>query len=156
MPAPIVSWWNDQNTAQETSWPVGVIDAGTVSADKTFLIWNNRAGSTAVSDMTNCTITTKDSAGGDTGELVTNKWVEARVDSAGETAFTPIGGATTHPLTAGGGATAGTIAGDANDGNIATAATANNFAKVTLHVNVPATAAAGSLSWLLRVSYQYV
>lgn len=154
MPAPIVSWFTGDNTQPVSSWNIGTIDAGTISPDTQFLIWNNRGGSTAVSDMTNCTITTKDAAGNNTGELVTNKWIEVRVDSASETTFTPIGGTVTHPIQAGGGAGAGVISGAANDGTMANSA--QNFAKVTLHANVPATASAGNTNFLTRVAYQYV
>lgn len=152
MAAPIVSWYDASNTTQQTSWDIGTVDAGSVSADAQFLIWNNRGGTTDVSDMTNCTITTKDSSGGDTGELVTGKWVEVKVDELGESSFTPIGGTTTHPI--GNGITAGTIAGTANDGTLENA-DANNCL-LTVHANVPATATAGNYQFLLRVSYQYV
>ena len=75
---PKVKWMNESNTLEQTEWNVGVVDAGTysrpddptVSDDptypSTFMIWNNRydassnpdASTTAVSDMTNVTITT--------------------------------------------------------------------------------------------------
>jgi len=155
MAAPIVSWYNAANDTQQTSWDLGVVDAGSVSADTQFLIWNNRGGGSAVSDMTNCTITTKDDAGGDTGALVTDTWIEVQVDSMGESSFTAIGGTTTKAIEAGGINTTGnqTIAGAINSGDLAAD---DNYAGVTLHANVPATATAGSVNFLTRVSYQYV
>jgi len=155
MPAPIVSWYDSANAVQETSWDLGVVDAGSVSADKQFLIWNNRGGATAVSDMTNCTVTTKDDAGGDTGDLVTGTWIETQVDSMGEASFTPIGGTTTKPIEAGDTNTTGnqTIAGAANSGDVAAG---DNYATATFHANVPSDATAGTINFLLRVSYQYV
>lgn len=157
MPAPIVSWYTQDNTSQVTQWDIGTVDAGSVSATFSVLIWNNRGGSTAVSDMTNCTITTKDSSGGNTGELVTNTWIEVRVDSLSETNFTPVGGTVTKDIR-GKVATnpAGVIKGSANDGAIATAASQGNFAEATLRANVPPTATAGLVNFLTRVSYQYV
>lgn len=152
MPAPIVSWWNSTNTTQMTSWDTGVVDAGTVGPDTQFLIWNNRGGATAVSDMTNCVITTKDISGGNTGDVVVERWVEVRVDKLGETTFTPIGGTVTHPI--GNGVTAQTISGAANDGT--TANSNANYSSITLHWAVPSTATAGQRNWLTRVSYQYV
>lgn len=152
MPAPIVSWYDASNTTQQTSWDIGTVDAGSVSADTQFLIWNNRGGASDVSDMTNCTITTKDSSGGDTGELVTDTWIEVQVDELGEQTFTPIGGTTTKEI--GNGITAGTISGVANDGTLANADA--NYCLLTVHANVPATATAGNYNFLLRVSYQYV
>ncbi|MNC53149.1 hypothetical protein D3C75_1025370 [compost metagenome] len=104
--------------------------------------------------MANCTISTKDSLGGNTGEVVLNKWIEARVDTLSETLFTPVGGTVTKIIQAGGltAGDAGKIKGGTNDGS--TSAT-SNFAKVTLHANVPTTATAGNFAFLTRVAYQY-
>lgn len=154
MAAPIFTWMNSTNTSQMTSWPVGTVDAGTPSPDTTFLIWNNRGGSTDVSDATSCTITSKDAGGNDTGELVQNLWVKVRVDSMGETEFSDIGGATTKSIKAGGTAPAGTIKGTSNDGT--TTNSVVNFAQVTAHVTPHALATAGQVNFLLRVSYTYV
>lgn len=151
MAAPVVSWYNELNDTQETSWDLGVVDAGSTSPDKKFLIWNNRGGTANVSDMTNCTITTKDTSGGDTGDLVTGTWIEVLCDSKGDTAFTPVGGTTTHPIGANG---TQTISGATNDGS--TANSVNNFAEITVHANVPLLATAGTVDFVLRVSYQYV
>lgn len=152
MPAPIVSWYNSTNTIQQTSWDTGVVDAGSVGPNTQFLIWNNRGGVTAVSDMTNCVITTKDTSGGNTGDVVTERWVEVRVDKLVEVTFTAIGGTTTHPI--GNGVTAQTIAGAANDGT--TANSNANYSSLTLRWVPPSTATAGARNWLTRVSYQYV
>jgi len=152
MPAPVVSWWNSANSAQVTQWNAGTVDAGSTSADTSLLVWNNRGGATAVSDMTNTTITTKDTSGGDTGSVVTEKWVEVRVDELGESVFTPIGGITTHPI--GNGITAQQIDGSVNDGTLANSDA--NYCLLTVHWAVPVTATAGTYNWLLRVAYQYV
>jgi hypothetical protein len=152
MTAPIVSWYDSTNTNQVTQWSIGVVDAGSVSPDFTVLIWNNRGGASAVSDMQNCTITTKDSTGGNTGELVTNEWIEAKVVSMNETTYTPVGGTNTKAIqssTSG----AGTISGAINDGTITNAKA--NFAQVTLHANVPSNASAGTVSFKTRVAYQF-
>lgn len=157
MPAPIVSWYTQDNTSQVTQWDIGTVDAGSVSAPFSVLIWNNRGGSAAVSDMTNCTITTKDSSGGNTGELVTNTWIEVRVDSLSESNFTPVGGTVTKDIRGKAAANpAGVIKGSANDGAIATVASQGNFSELTLRANVPPTATAGLVNFLTRVSYQYV
>ncbi|GBF32206.1 hypothetical protein DCCM_0397 [Desulfocucumis palustris] len=165
MPAPLVSWYSADNVAQLTKWEIGTIDAGSISPMLGVLIWNNRGGTADVSTMTNCTITTKDSAGGDTGELVTNLWIEVKVDSMGETDFTggKIGGPTTHVIQAGGNTTfndvttspnAKEILGVANDSSKTNAK--GNYAQVSLRANVPATATAGNVNFLTRVAYQYV
>lgn len=155
MAIPKVTWYDMTNTNPVSRWDIQTVDAGTVSPPTTFLIWNNRGGTTVVSDMFNCTITTKDSAGGNTGELVLNKWIEVKVDTMQEANFTAIGGIATKAIKAGGNATASYIHGDINDGNIATTATQRNFAQVTLHANIPPTATAGNVDFLTRVAYQY-
>lgn len=152
MTAPMVSWYDETNTTQETAWDSGTIDAGTTGPEKKFLIWNNRGGATPVSDMENCVITTKAQDGSDSGPLVTEKWVEVQVDDLGDPDFTAVGGQETHPI--GNGITAQTISGAANDGSLANGS-ANNCL-LTARVAVPATASAGATNYLLRVSYTYV
>lgn len=154
MASPLVSWQSADNLSQITSWAIGTVDAGSTSPDMTFLIWNNRGGATLVSDMTSCTITTKDNAGGDTGELVVDKWIQVRVDTMSEVTFTAIGGVSAKSIKAGGTAAASTIEGAINDGTMVGAP--NNFAQVTLHAVPLATATAGNVDFLLRVAYTYV
>lgn len=148
-----ISWWKPDNMSQWTKWEIGTVDAGNTSKNDTFLIWNNRGGSSAMSNAEECTLTTKDIAGGDTGELVTEKWIWAKVDTMGETGYSAIGGATTKAIKAGGTAPAGTISGAANDGTVA--ASANNFAQVTLQARPSVTATAGNVDFLLRLTYLY-
>ena len=50
----------------------------------------------------------------------------------------------------------GKFSGTANDGNPATAATQENFAQLQFHVNLPANAAAGTQSGLIRFEGYYV
>lgn len=154
MPKPVIYWYDATNTTQLTRWDIGTVDAGSTSKETTFLIWNNRGGTTALSDIHDCTITTKDAAGGNLGELITNTWIEVRVDSMNEFNFAKVGGDTTKPVTAEN-AQPNFIMGLANDGNMATTATKQCFAKVTLRANIPATATAGNVSFLTRLAYQY-
>ncbi|MGG1263863.1 hypothetical protein [Brevibacillus laterosporus] len=163
MPAPAVSWYKRDNVTSLPVWEIGTIDAGSTSPSLGVLIWNNRGGTADLSTMTNCTITTKDSAGGDTGELVLNTWIEVKVDSMGETGFTKIGGIVTKVIQAGGNTNNSggafspnnkEILGVLNDGS--TTNSKGNFAEVTLQATVPATATAGNVNFLTRVAYQYV
>jgi hypothetical protein len=180
MPLPIVSWYNETNTTQLTSWPIGTVDAGSVSADLVVLIWNNRAGLEIdgdVSDMQNISITTKNNTGGNTGEIIVDKWIEAKNVSLSEVVFTPIGGTSTHSIrtdestTNDDGTFTPGIAPHYNpDGSVdilgvwnvwATPAdgianATGNFIKVSLHANVPSDATAGVVNFLTRVAYQYV
>jgi hypothetical protein len=156
MPAPVVSWYNTENTVQVTQWDIGTVDAGSVS-DPPFgvLIWNNRGSAEPVSDMTSTTITTKDQSGDNTGELVENTWIQAKVNSLAEATFSPMGGTTTRALKADDSNVAsGIIKGTVNDGTVENSRV--NFCDVSLRASVPPTATAGLVNFLTRVSYQYV
>lgn len=156
MATPVISWSKvkaDSTIEDATRFDIGIVDAGSVSDATTFLIWNNKGGASDVSNMTNCTITTKDSTGGNTGDVVTGTWIQVKVDSANETTFSPIGGTVTKAIKAAG-AIDGVIEGKLNDGTVANSAL--NFAKVTLQASIPQTATAGNFDFITRVSYQYV
>ncbi|AEO93620.1 gp361 [Bacillus phage G] len=153
MATPVITWYKANNIDQATKYDVGIVDAGSISPDTTMLIWNNRGLQTDVSDMTSCTITTKDISGGNSGEIITNTWIRVKVDSMQEQSFTPIGGTVTKEIRAAG-APAGVIKGTSNDGIAENSAM--NFAKVTLHANVPQIATAGNFDFITRVSYQYI
>lgn len=162
MAAPQVQWFSQDNVTQLTKWEIGTIDAGSTSPTLTVLIWNNRGGTADLSTMTNCSITTKDSAGGDTGELVTNKWIEARVDSISGDDFGAVGGTTTKVIQAGGNTVnvdgtftpnAKEILGVKNDASAGNSK--GNYSQVTLRAKVPATATAGNVNFLTRCAYQY-
>jgi hypothetical protein len=172
MAAPIVSWRVQNNSAVLNNWNIGTVDAGFTSDNISFLVWNNHNGSEDVSDMQNCVITTKDSSGGNTGEVVLNTWIEVRVDSLSEGSFTPIGGETTKTIRTNGSTTnvngtftpnvaphagSGTsydILGVLNDGTKLNSA--GNFVEITARANVPSNAGAGSTNFRVRVAYQYV
>lgn len=154
MAAPQIQWFNVDNTSQQTEWQIGTVDASSVSPETTFLIWNNRGGAEPLSNMTNCSITTKDILGGNTGEVVEDQWIEARLDSiVGSDDFEKVGGTVTKVIQSAEGVTA-QISGAANDGTKDNSP--NNFAEVTLRANIPATATAGNFSFLTRVQYNYV
>lgn len=181
MALPIISWYDQTNTTEKTSWPIGTVDASSYSDEFVVLIWNNRGGANPngnpdliISDMQNVTITTKDVNGGNTGALVTEKWIQAYCTTKGENQFPVqgIGGDTTHPIGTTGTTTntdgthtpnqgdhvtdSGTvdILGVWNDHDLVNAA--GNFAKVHLRAYVPATANAGVVNFLTRVAYQWV
>jgi hypothetical protein len=153
MAQPAVFWYTADNSSQVTQWDIGTVDAGSASTPKEILIWNNRGGGTAVSDMTATTITTKDSAGGNTGELVVNTWIECKVISKSEAQHFPMGGTSVRDLKASDASVAnGIIRGGANDGSLSAT---TNFCHISLRANVPPTATAGLVNFLSRVSYQY-
>jgi hypothetical protein len=176
---PLVSWYKQTNldTDQVTNWDIGVVDASQVSIDFTFLIWNNRKGTSNVPDMQNAVIMTKDNLGGNTGELVLGQWIEVMVNAV-DSQFYPIGwdlnanAAVSRPVNTTGGTTYSSttsvpnsaphtttngiisILGVANDGLVANSA--GNFVQVSLHCRVPGNASAGLVNFRTRVTYQYV
>lgn len=98
--APIVSWYEgSQDVSNQVVSTVnyGTIDADSASPVKQFNIWNNRGGTEDCPKMEEVVFTTRDRAGGlgDTigneVEAVRDSWFFVRVDSMGETGFTPVG-----------------------------------------------------------------
>jgi hypothetical protein len=166
MADPIVTWYDEANALNLSEWALGTVDAGGDPSltQKNFLIWNNRGGATGVAKMTNCTITTKDTDGNMTIPLVREAWVQAKVVSMGEGAYSPIGAefisgawrGLERPMKASG-STAGSqeILGIANNGNKADASAQNCFAEVSMRVAVPTTAVAGAVNFLVRCFYEH-
>lgn len=163
MAAPIVSWRSEDNSEEVLSWEVGTVDAGTPSDDFTVLVWNNYNGALDVSAMTDCTITTKDTSGGNTGDIIKGQWVKVWLPDANETVPTAVGGAVTHPIKATGNtvnsdgtfaADVGQILGVKNDGDMLNSKA--NYCKLKLRLDVPGIATAGNVPFLVRVSYRYV
>lgn len=176
---PLVSWYKDTNgdTDQLNRWDIGVVDASQASAISTFLIWNNRKGSTDVPDMQNAVIMTKDNAGNNTGELVEGQWIEVKVDGI-DTQFNKIGwdtvgnAAVSRPVKTLGGTTFNSLTSTPNvaphtttSGEISVLGVANdgtkensagNFVRVQLLCRVPGNASAGLVEFRTRVTYQYV
>lgn len=104
--APIVSWYEGTNAkASEVKSTVnyGTVDADSPSPIKEFWIWNNRGGTEDCSKMEEVVFTTRDRQGGqgDTQgnevEAVKDCWFQVKVDTLGETSYTPVGKAGINP-----------------------------------------------------------
>ena len=154
MSAPIVSFYDRANASAISKWDIGVIDANSESPEQGILVWNNRGGAEDVSDMQECTVTVLDNNLGDTGPVVSEKWVKLRCDSMAETSFTPIGGSAPagHKSIKAKDQQPGMIKGTKNDG---TATATASFAEITTKVAVPLNAPAGPQEFKLRVKYYY-
>lgn len=148
--APIVSWTETDGTTKVSKWQMGKVNAGESSAEKTFLIWNNCGGTEDVSDMQDVQITTTDGVG-DTLDVVMDKWIQARCNSAGDTAFTAIGGSDMYMLKAKD-QEAGIIKGTKNGGMLTDTA---NYASVTLYGHPPLNVPAGKRSFMTRVLFYF-
>ena len=180
MASPALSWYNSTHTQQVTApYNFGVIDAGDRSETHTFNIWNNKGGPSDVSKMEDCTITTRDMAGGlgttvgNEIEVVKNNWFHCQVDSLGETDlgqessrigkdFSKYIGTTGStkkdhtganyptPLVPG----AREILGVKNNGSATDAA--GNYVTLTFQAEIPLDAKSGQQAFKLRVSFRYV
>lgn len=147
---PKPSWTlSDASTVPE-KWDMGRVSAGQSSAQETFLFWNNKGGAEVVSDMQDTLITTTDNAG-DTLDVVADKWVEVRCNSADEEDFVQIGGTETHNIKARGQAD-GVIKGTANDGLITDT---DNFASLTFYTTPPLNVQPGKRPFKLRAIYYF-
>ena len=98
MLVPVVTWYNEDNTAEKEGHDFGKIDIGSSSEEVVIIVWNNRGGTEEASTMENCVLTTKDLNGGNDLEAVAEQYVQVRNITLGEEDFTPIGGVWNTPL----------------------------------------------------------
>lgn len=158
MAAPIITILNNSEVTV-ASW-----DAGTVQADKdssvlTLRIWNNKGNNTTpVSDLKDCSITTLDTDGGTSSDVVAQKWVRINVPEVdgNSTTWTAIGGGDVKYIRADGiSSTAGyVIQGTTNDGTLTNSKP--NYCTVSLKVHVPLNATPGTKVWKTRLNGYYV
>lgn len=164
----IVSWWgfvNDANEAEGieelTMWNAGTLVAGEESAEKKFIIWNNKGGSQDVPNMSSCELRTVDSDGGLSSPLVKDRWVKVSFPIGAEPF--PIGSKWVEskqdydPVSItiqGTNTSAGMIEGKANDGTMDTLGNEKNYAKFEAILAPPETAGAGLTQAKFRVEYR--
>jgi hypothetical protein len=153
MAAPILTLTDSNNTPLQVL-NFGVVDAGNQTAGIPVHFWNNFSAAEGVSDALNPQITTKTYNGLDSGdsvfngnEVVVNQMISAQCVSAGQTQYTSIGGPNVlgiadSPPPAGQSYTP-IISGE------------GSYASCLLRASVPSSATAGSISFLLRITYQY-
>lgn len=157
MAAPSITIVNDSDQTV-ANWDAGTVQANNDSAVLTILIWNNRGGGSALSDLKECTITSLDIDGGASSDTVAGKWVQVNVPSidGNQTTWTQIGGATTKNLRADGvqAADGFIIKGTTNDGSKANAKP--NYCTARLKIHVPLNANPGTKSFKMRINGYYV
>ena len=156
MAEPLISWYSQDNTldlAANGGWKIGTINAGDTSPHLGVLLWNNRGGTSAVSDMNDCTLTTVDTQGGSNSPVVTGKWVSTKVVSMSEVNFTAIGGNQSTTKIKASGQEDGTITGAVNDGTKENSKA--NFAEFILQATPPLNAPADNFNFNIRVSYTF-
>ena len=146
----IITLRNSTDTQELSSVSFGTVDKGSTSEEITIRIWNNYGGASPVSDAENCSLVVKTFTGVDEGdevhngqEIVSEKMVQAKCTSRGDTEFIAIGGATTLPV----GYTTGSrvLKGAISDPN-------EQVSTVVLKMVVPADASASSINFKLFLS----
>ena len=137
-------------------------DFGTVQATKessilTCLIWNNKGGGTALSDLRDVNITSLDTDGGSTSDVVVQQWVQVNVPAldGATNVWTKIGGTTKKSLRADGYTCSNGISGATNDGNKTTTSSKINYCTVRLKVVVPLNAMPGTKNFKIRINGYY-
>lgn len=156
--APRITIINDTG-AIVASWNCGTVQASNYSSILTIKVWNNKGGSTAVSDLKDASITTVDIDGGQSSDVVAGQWVQVNVPKMDgrDDVWTQIGGSKTKSIRADGlgSAVGNVIRGDANDG-ADTEVNAKNYATCRLKVHVPLNATPGTKMWKTRLNGYYV
>lgn len=147
MADPILEWYEGPEApAPLASWDYGTVDAGTKSAPKKLFLYNNKGGSGA-STATDLKYTTFDDAGGGESEdVVKDKWLEVRIlTDNGQAVSDPDGGF--KPV---GGAQA------ANKKDLSAFPLANGeYLELETRVAVPPNPAAGQRSFVQRVEFKF-
>lgn len=149
------------NTSDRTvvNWDAGICQANNDSGVLTILVWNNRGGGEALSDLNDCNITSLDVDGGSTSDVVAGKWVRVNcpVVDGNSTTWTQVGGDTVKYFRADGiTASENVLSGAINDGNKSTAASKKNYSTLNLKVHVPLNATPGMKSYKMRINGYYI
>jgi len=148
MPSPLFTV-TDASSATITSVSYNNVNAGSTGGIVPLLFWNNKGGTSIISDAVQVSVTTKTFNGLDTGdtvangqEIVTNLIFNIECTSQGDTVYTAVGGPTTAPI---GNAAPGTISG----------AVGGTYAFVNTKIVAPNTVTAGPAQFLIRLNYLY-
>ena len=150
---PVISIYNADNTAYQTTWDVGIIRAQQPSNILTINIWNNFNGATDVSDLREPMLAVLDSNGLTSDTAVPkDKWVQVNVESVdgNTTTWTPIGGATTKTLRANGLVTEDVIKGTINNGD--PLLYPQNVCTAKLRIVAPLNSIPGDFSFKIRLT----
>ena len=150
---PLIGIYNESNTAFQSTWDVGIVRAQQPSTVLTINVWNNRGGTTDVSDLKEPILSVLDSDGLNALTPVPrDKWVQVNVPSVDgdNTTWTPIGGTTTKMLMANGGVTDNTIKGTVNDGD--PLLYPQNVCTTNLRIEAPLNSTPGDFSFKIRLT----
>jgi hypothetical protein len=150
---PQISVYDASNTSLVSNWNIGVLKAQVPSNVLTINIWNNKGGSTAVSDLKEAYLMVLDSNADTANEDVArDKWIqinEPSVDGNSDI-WTPIGGSKGKDIKANSGVTDNMISGIANDGTAANSP--KNVCTVNLRAVAPPNSNPGDKAFKVRLT----
>ena len=150
---PLISIYNIDHTAFQTTWDVGTIRATQPSPELVINVWNNRGGSNDVSDLREPTLAVLDANGltADT-PVPRDKWVQVNVESVdgNSNTWTAIGGNVTKVLRANNFVTDDVIKGTANNGD--PTMYSQNVCTVKLRLVAPLNSDPGDFSFKVRLT----
>ncbi len=178
---PVVTWTHKPDAADfadpaavidATSWDIGVVDAGDVSDEHTFLIWNNKGGGDDLAVMQDCNIDTRTLNGSqlednprEGQDVVQERWVQidatSNQDAAGfeevgfDDALNPPDGEFVKKNVQGWDADPYEINGDINDGSYDDGLAKGVFAEVIMRAAPPLNATSGLHQFLTRLHYHF-
>ncbi|MEM3462894.1 MAG: hypothetical protein QXJ15_04430 [Candidatus Bathyarchaeia archaeon] len=150
MPAPSISFTDTSDNAL-SSVNYGTVDAGSNSSTITFRIWNNKGGSSSVSDAQECKLTTWDNTSHNSNNNVNGADSKPR-PYCKQTYYdtTPVSDSYTN---AWGADNKHSLPG--NDGVIG-GGMGGHYAQVDTYIAVPASASPGQVSFVWTLHYVYV
>lgn len=135
---PQIAVYNSTDSGIISLWDLGTVKAQVISPVLCVYVWNNRGGSTTVSDLKDCWVTCMD-ADGDTAndDVAKDGWIQVNVPSidGDEDTYTRIGGALGKDVRAMAGVSGNYIAGTANDGTLANSQP--NYAQLNFRCMAP-------------------
>lgn len=164
MATPIFQVYESGGTTVATSHSFGQVKAGNDSAEYTVEVWNNKGGSSVVADVIEATVTTTDASGGNTGDVVTGKYMNLNVNgetSGNKLTWTAIGGTAKAPIRAAGYTSADDSGGGGKfDGTVPAgpnaAAATKNCGIMKFKIVLPNNATSGKKTGKIRFEGYYV
>lgn len=157
---PVISLWNYDNSSVVDNWAVGTVKAQEPSTPLVVNIWNNKGNSSEDhSDLRECTLSVLDANGNTANDDVAkNKWIECRMGSEDDTAYTRLGGTgstlSTKKLQANDATVdVGVLKGTKNSGMAEESA--SNVSTVYFRVNAPINSVPGNKTFKIRLTGYY-
>ena len=150
---PQISIYDESNNSIVSIWDIGTVKAQTPSEVLTINIWNNKGGTTTVSDLKDCYITVLDYNGDTAVDTVAkDKWVQVNIPSidGDENVWTNIGGNVVKSIRGNAGVDEYSILGTENSGLMSESS--ENVCTAKFRIFAPPNSAPGQKLFKIRVN----